>query len=128
MNWGSTAKGNPSQLPESLDLITARTEFYEQPAALPTVESSSIKMDLHRRDFTINTLALRLDGEHYGQIQDYWGGLSDLHKGHIRVLHALSFVDDATRLLRAVRFEQRFGFPDRTPHPGADGRKPGAAG
>jgi tRNA nucleotidyltransferase (CCA-adding enzyme) len=99
-----------TSLPESLDLITARTEFYEQPAALPTVESSSIKMDLHRRDFTINTLALRLDGEHYGMIYDYWGGLSDLHKGHIRVLHALSFVDDATRLLRAVRFEQRFDF------------------
>lgn len=99
-----------SQLPESLDLITARTEFYEQPAALPTVESSSIKMDLHRRDFTINTLALRLDGEHYGKIHDYWGGLNDLQKGHIRVLHALSFVDDATRLLRAVRFEQRFNF------------------
>ena len=98
------------QLPESLDLITARTEFYEQPAALPTVESSSIKMDLHRRDFTINTLALRLDGEHFGQIDDYWGGLSDLRKGKIRVLHALSFVDDATRLLRAVRFEQRFDF------------------
>lgn len=102
--------GSPSQLPESLDLITARTEFYEQPAALPTIESSSIKMDLHRRDFTINTLALRLDGEHYGKIHDYWGGLSDLHKGQIRVLHALSFVDDATRLLRAVRFEQRFNF------------------
>jgi tRNA nucleotidyltransferase (CCA-adding enzyme) len=102
--------GDPSQLPENLDLITARTEFYEQPAALPTVESSSIKMDLHRRDFTINTLALRLDGDHYGTIHDYWGGLSDLRKGHIRVLHALSFVDDATRLLRAVRFEQRFDF------------------
>ncbi len=102
--------GNDIRLPGSLDLITARTEFYEQPAALPTVESSSIKMDLHRRDFTINTLALRLDGEHYGQIHDYWGGLSDLNKGHIRVLHALSFVDDATRLLRAVRFEQRFAF------------------
>ena len=99
-----------AQLPDSLDLITARTEFYEQPAALPTVESSSIKMDLHRRDFTINTLALRLDGDHYGKIYDYWGGLADLEKGHIRVLHALSFVDDATRLLRAVRFEQRFEF------------------
>jgi tRNA nucleotidyltransferase (CCA-adding enzyme) len=97
-------------LPESLDLITARTEFYEQPAALPTVESSSIKMDLHRRDFTINTLALRLDGEHFGKIFDYWGGLTDLRKERIRVLHALSFVDDATRLLRAVRFEQRFDF------------------
>lgn len=102
--------GDTAQLPESLDLITARTEFYEQPAALPTVESSSIKMDLHRRDFTINTLALRLDGKQYGKIHDFWGGLSDLHKGHIRVLHALSFVDDATRLLRAVRFEQRFYF------------------
>jgi len=103
-------KGDPNQLPENLDLITARTEFYEQPAALPTVERSSIKMDLHRRDFTINTLALRLDGEHYGTVYDYWGGLSDLNKHHIRVLHALSFVDDATRLLRAVRFEQRFDF------------------
>ena len=103
-------EGDPDQLPEKLDLITARTEFYEQPAALPTVESSSIKMDLHRRDFTINTLALRLDGEHYGKIHDYWGGLNDLRKGRIRVLHALSFVDDATRLLRAVRFEQRFDF------------------
>lgn len=98
------------QLPTSLDLITARTEFYEQPAALPTVESSSIKMDLHRRDFTINTLALRLDGAYYGKVYDYWGGLRDLRKGRIRVLHALSFVDDATRLLRAVRFEQRFDF------------------
>jgi tRNA nucleotidyltransferase (CCA-adding enzyme) len=106
----SADESDQSQLPDSLDLITARTEFYEQPAALPTVESSSIKMDLHRRDFTINTLALRLDGEHYGKIHDYWGGLSDLRKGHIRVLHALSFVDDATRLLRAVRFEQRFAF------------------
>ena len=101
---------DPGRLPDSLDLITARTEFYEQPAALPTVESSSIKMDLHRRDFTINTLALRLDGDFYGTIHDYWGGLDDLRSGRIRVLHALSFVDDATRLLRAVRFEQRFGF------------------
>ena len=101
---------SPGLLPENLDLITARTEFYEQPAALPTVESSSIKMDLHRRDFTINTLALRLDGDHYGEIYDYWGGMSDLHKGQLRVLHALSFVDDATRLLRGVRFEKRFDF------------------
>jgi tRNA nucleotidyltransferase (CCA-adding enzyme) len=107
---GVDKAADATQLPDSLDLITARTEFYEQPAALPTVESSSIKMDLHRRDFTINTLALRLDGEHLGKIYDYWGGLSDLQKGSIRVLHALSFVDDATRLLRAVRFEQRFDF------------------
>lgn len=97
-------------LPESLDLISARTEFYDHPTALPVVERSSIKLDLHRRDFSINTLALRLDGSHYGDLYDYWGGLSDLQKGFIRVLHSLSFVDDPTRLLRAVRFEQRFNF------------------
>ncbi len=103
-------------LPDHLDLISARTEFYEKPAALPTVERSSIKMDLHRRDFTINTLALQLDGQHFGTLYDFWGGLADLRDGKIRVLHALSFVDDATRMLRAVRFAQRFGFKieDRT--------------
>jgi tRNA nucleotidyltransferase (CCA-adding enzyme) len=95
---------------ESLDLITARTEFYTHPTALPTVERSSVKLDLHRRDFTINTLALRLDGRHYGELYDYWGGLADLRQGLVRVLHSLSFVDDPTRMLRAVRFEQRFGF------------------
>jgi tRNA nucleotidyltransferase (CCA-adding enzyme) len=102
--------------PEFLDLISARTEFYTHPTALPTVERGSIKLDLHRRDFTINTLALRLDGHHYGDLYDYWGGLDDLRKGKIRVLHSISFVDDPTRMLRAVRFEQRFGFciEDRT--------------
>jgi len=99
-----------SALPEFLDFISARTEFYERPTALPTVERGSIKLDLHRRDFTINTLALRLDGRHYGELLDYWGGLADLRAGLVRVLHSLSFVDDPTRMLRAVRFEQRFGF------------------
>jgi tRNA nucleotidyltransferase (CCA-adding enzyme) len=97
-------------LPEFIDLIGARTEFYEYPTALPTVERSSIKLDLHRRDFTINTLALRLDGRHYGELYDYWGGLNDLRKGLVRVLHSLSFVDDPTRMLRAVRFAVRFTF------------------
>lgn len=101
---------DPDDLPENLDLISARTEFYEYPTALPTVERSSIKLDLHRRDFTINTMALRLDGKHYGDLYDYWGGLVDLQDRLVRVLHSLSFVDDPTRLLRAVRFEQRFGF------------------
>jgi len=99
-----------SPLPPTLDLITARTEFYTHPTALPTVERGSIKLDLHRRDFTINTLALRLDGRHYGDLYDYWGGLNDLRQGLVRVLHSLSFVDDPTRMLRAVRFEQRFDF------------------
>jgi tRNA nucleotidyltransferase (CCA-adding enzyme) len=101
---------DPNDLPDALDLITARTEFYTHPTALPTVERGSIKLDLHRRDFTINTLALRLDGHHYGELHDYWGGLNDLKQGLVRVLHSLSFVDDPTRILRAVRFEQRFGF------------------
>jgi tRNA nucleotidyltransferase (CCA-adding enzyme) len=107
-------QGTPSEaqvaIPESLDLISARTEFYDHPTALPTVERGSIKLDLHRRDFTINTLALRLDGNHYGELQDYWGGLADIERGIVRVLHSLSFVDDPTRLLRAVRYEQRYGF------------------
>lgn len=107
--WNSSQL-NPSDLPESLDLITARTEFYTHPSALPTVERGSIKLDLHRRDFTINTLALRLDGRHYGELHDYWGGMNDLSNGRVRVLHSLSFVDDPTRMLRAVRFEQRFDF------------------
>lgn len=101
---------NPDDLPESLDLISARTEFYEYPTALPTIERSSIKLDLHRRDFTFNTMAIRLDGRHYGDLYDNWGGLVDLRQGLVRVLHSLSFVDDPTRMLRAVRFEQRFNF------------------
>ncbi len=98
--------------PESLsiDFVSARTEFYTYPTALPTVERGSIKLDLHRRDFTINTLALRMDGQHFGELYDYWGGLKDLHEGKVRVLHSLSFVDDPTRILRAVRFEKKFNF------------------
>ena len=106
---GRPLKLSISGLP-SVDLVSARTEFYTHPTALPTVERGSIKLDLHRRDFTINTLALRLDGRHYGELQDYWGGLEDLRQRLVRVLHSLSFVDDPTRILRAVRFEQRFDF------------------
>ncbi len=104
----------PADLPEFLDLISARSEFYERPTALPTVERGGIKLDLHRRDFTINTLAVRLDGRHFGELHDNWGGHNDLRQGLVRVLHSLSFIDDPTRLLRAVRFEQRFGFQIET--------------
>jgi tRNA nucleotidyltransferase (CCA-adding enzyme) len=97
-------------LPNSLDLISARTEFYDYPTAMPKVERSSIKLDLHRRDFTINTLALRLDGDHFGDLLDFWGGFLDLQQKLIRVLHSLSFTDDPTRMLRAIRFENRFNF------------------
>lgn len=111
------ANGSVSEdLPATLDFVSARTEFYTHPTALPSVQPGSIKLDLHRRDFTINTLALRLDGPHYGQLIDHWGGGRDLQERKIRVLHSLSFVDDPTRMLRAVRLEQRLGFSieDRT--------------
>src|SRR4029077_4948911 len=84
--------------------------FYEYPSALPNVERSSIKLDLHRRDFTLNAMALCLDPDRYGALLDPYGGEQDLQRGLIRVLHNLSFVEDPTRILRAVRFEQRFGF------------------
>ncbi len=105
-----------NSLPEYLDFVSARTEFYTHPTALPSVQRGSIKLDLHRRDFTINTLALRLDGRYYGQLLDHWGGGRDLRNQKIRVLHSLSFMDDPTRILRAVRLEQRFEFQieDRT--------------
>ncbi|HUI66670.1 MAG TPA: CBS domain-containing protein [Nitrospirota bacterium] len=93
-----------------LDIATARLEYYESPAALPTVELSSIKKDLYRRDFTINTLAVRLNRKRYGELIDFFGGLRDIKEKTIRVLHSLSFVEDPTRVLRAIRFEQRFDF------------------
>ncbi len=99
-----------SHIPPSLDFVTARTEFYEHPSALPEVERSSIKQDLHRRDFTINTLAVQLDPDCYGELLDFYGGENDLQRGLIRVLHSLSFVEDPTRMLRAARLEQRLGF------------------
>jgi len=99
-----------SQLPESLDLVSARAEFYPHPSALPEVERGNLKLDLHRRDFTINTLSLSLNAAHFGEINDFWGGLRDLEEKRIRVLHSISFVDDPTRILRAVRLEQRLGF------------------
>jgi tRNA nucleotidyltransferase (CCA-adding enzyme) len=94
----------------TVDIATARTEYYEKPAALPTVETSSIKKDLYRRDFTINTLAVKLNGKDFGQLIDYFGGQRDIREKTVRVLHNLSFVEDPTRAFRAVRFAERFGF------------------
>ncbi|MFQ4135598.1 CBS domain-containing protein [Nodosilinea sp. PGN35] len=93
-----------------IDIATARTEFYPYPAANPEVEASSIQQDLYRRDFTINALALRLTHPGAGQLLDYFGGLIDLRRGTIRVLHANSFIEDPTRIYRAVRFAVRLGF------------------
>lgn len=95
---------------QRIDVATARLEYYEYPAALPTVELSSIKMDLYRRDFTMNALALRLNPGQFGQLVDFFGAERDIRNKTIRVLHSLSFVEDPTRILRAIRFERRFGF------------------
>ncbi len=99
-------------LPDSrrVDVATARLEYYEYPAALPTVELSSIKMDLYRRDFTINALAVQLNPGQFGRLVDFFGAQRDIKDRQVRVLHSLSFVEDPTRILRAIRFEQRYNF------------------
>lgn len=93
-----------------IDIATARTEFYPYPAANPEVEASSIRQDLYRRDFTINALAIRLTPPRTYELLDFFGGLLDLQAGQIRVLHANSFIEDPTRIYRAVRFSVRLGF------------------
>lgn len=93
-----------------IDVATSRMEYYRSPAALPEVEMSSIKLDLYRRDFTINTLAIRLDPDHFGTLIDFFSAQRDLKDKAIRIIHNLSFVEDPTRVFRAIKFEQRFGF------------------
>ncbi|XGV99518.1 MAG: CBS domain-containing protein [Leptolyngbya sp. BL-A-14] len=93
-----------------VDFATARTEFYPYPAANPEVEASSIRQDLYRRDFTINAMAIRLTQPHAGELLDFFGGILDLQAKQIRVLHANSFIEDPTRIYRAVRFAVRLGF------------------
>jgi len=95
---------------ERVDVVTARTEFYDAPAALPTVEHASIREDLFRRDFTINAMAVSLKGADLGRLVDPFGGRRDLAAKTIRVLHNLSFIDDPTRIFRAIRYENRYGF------------------
>lgn len=93
-----------------VDIATARTEFYPYPAANPEVEASSIQQDLYRRDFTINALAARLTEPNPGELLDFFGGLMDLRDRQVRVLHANSFIEDPTRIYRAVRFAVKLGF------------------
>jgi len=93
-----------------IDVASARMEYYKFPAALPTVEMSSIKLDLFRRDFTVNTLAIQLKPNKFGLLIDFFSAQKDIKEKSIRVLHNLSFVEDPTRVFRAIRFEQRFGF------------------
>lgn len=93
-----------------VDVASARREYYTMPAALPIVENSSIKLDMARRDFTINTLAISLNPETYGVLIDYFGAGQDLKDKTIRIIHNLSFVEDPTRVFRAIKFSNRFGF------------------
>ena len=97
--------------PDSLkiDVATAREEYYDLPGSLPNVEQSSVKLDLYRRDFTINTLAVKLH-DNFGDLLDFFGGLKDIREKKIRVLHMLSFIEDPTRMFRAIRFSARLGF------------------
>jgi tRNA nucleotidyltransferase (CCA-adding enzyme) len=93
-----------------IDVASARMEYYKFPAALPVVEMSSIKLDLYRRDFTINTLAIQLNLDKFGTLIDFFAARKDIKEKIIRILHNLSFVEDPTRVFRAIRFEQRFNF------------------
>ena len=95
---------------QRIDVVTARTEFYDAPAALPSVEHATIREDLFRRDFTINAMAVSLKGEDFGRLVDPFEGRRDLEARTIRVLHNLSFIDDPTRIFRAIRYESRYGF------------------
>ncbi len=95
---------------ERVDVVTARSESYSAPAVLPSVEPGSIDDDLHRRDFTINAMAVSLKGDESGRLVDPFDGRRDLEAGLIRVLHDRSFIDDPTRILRAIRYEDRYGF------------------
>lgn len=100
------------EMPEgrSMDVATARSETYEHPGALPRVASATMEVDLSRRDFTINAMAVSLNGRSFGELVDPFEGRADLRKKRIRILHDRSFIDDPTRLFRAVRFEQRLQF------------------
>jgi len=94
----------------NIDVATARLEYYEYPASMPTVELSSLKLDLYRRDFTINAMAINLNPDKFGTLIDFFNCQADIKDRRIRILHNLSFVEDPTRIFRAIRFEQRMGF------------------
>lgn len=93
-----------------LDIASTRWEYYAFPGALPQVEESCLRDDLFRRDFTMNAMAINLNGDRFGELVDYYGGLRDLQQGEVRFLHNLSFIDDPTRMLRAIRFSTRYSF------------------
>ncbi len=93
-----------------IDVATSRVEYYEYPTSLPTVEYGSLREDMFRRDFTINSLALEVDNNRFGDLVDYFNGYKDIREKKIRILHNLSFIEDPTRIIRAFRFASRYGF------------------
>jgi len=93
-----------------LDVATSRSEFYPRPAALPRVKPAPLKEDLFRRDFTVNAMAISINPSDFGKLIDFFGGKRDLERRKVRVLHPRSFIDDPTRIFRAIRFEQRYRF------------------
>ncbi|MYB49894.1 MAG: CCA tRNA nucleotidyltransferase [Dehalococcoidia bacterium] len=102
--WSLTVRG------VDVDLATARRETYERPGALPTVIPGTVEEDLARRDFSINAMAVSLGEDSWGTLLDPHEGVTDLSRGVIRVLHDRSFEDDATRILRAIRYACRLDF------------------
>lgn len=107
-NFGTATWTHPAGL--EIDITSSRLEYYDKPAALPDVETSTLIEDLQRRDFTINAMAIKLNGPSFGQLVDPYQGQQDLYDKQVKVLHNLSFVEDPTRILRGVRFESRFHF------------------
>lgn len=107
-SFGTAMWTHPSGL--TIDITSSRLEYYDRPASLPDVELSTLEEDLHRRDFTINAMALRLNPTSFGELIDPFGGQEDLQDRKIQVLHNISFVEDPTRIFRAIRFEERFHF------------------
>jgi tRNA nucleotidyltransferase (CCA-adding enzyme) len=95
---------------ERVDVVTTRTEFYDAPGALPTVERAGLREDLFRRDFTINAMAASLGTDDLGRLVDPYGGRADIEARVLRVLHNLSFIDDPTRIFRGIRYEARYRF------------------
>ena len=93
-----------------IDIVTARKELYKKPAAYPNVKLGTMKEDLFRRDFSINAMAVAINKKNFGKLIDFYNGLKDLKKGLVRSMHDKSFVDDPTRIFRAVRFSTRFNF------------------
>ena len=106
--FGTATLTTPEYL--KIDFATARKETYVSPAALPTVEFGSMKDDLIRRDFTVNAMAIALNEHEFGQLIDFFDGVGDLSRKTIKALHDGSFIDDPTRILRAIRFEHRLKF------------------